>query len=105
MQRTATVELHNCLKKGRSPSSKINTYEFLDNVYFLSPEPDRQPDYAMAEGDKLSGAPSGVPVAAEKVPGQAHLGQELLGLVSSDTITDEMIKEYIEEPRGQADRR
>jgi hypothetical protein len=91
-------------KKGAVQPSKINTYD-LDNVYFLSPEPDRQPDYAMAEGDKLSGAPSGVPVAAEKVPGQAHLGQELLGLVSSDTITDEMIKEYIEEPRGQADRR
>jgi hypothetical protein len=91
-------------KKGAVQASKINTYD-LDNVYFLSPEPDRQPDYAMAEGDKLSGAPSGVPVAAEKVPGQAHLGQELLGLVSSDTITDEMIKEHIEEPRGQADRR
>ena len=54
----------------------------------------------MAEGHQLSDSPSGVSVSSEKVLGSAFLGQGLLA-VSSGTITDEMIKEYIDEQEGE----
>ena len=54
----------------------------------------------MAEGDQLTGATAGVSAPAQEILGAPFLARGYLA-VSSGTITDEMVQEYINEQEGE----
>jgi len=54
----------------------------------------------VAEGDQLACAAAGVSALAQAVLGSTLLGRGYLA-VSSGTIPDEMIREYIDEQEGE----
>lgn len=54
----------------------------------------------MVEGDKLASTPSGVSVFKEEILG-GHLWARGYLAVSPGNLTDEMIKEYIDEQEGE----
>jgi hypothetical protein len=54
----------------------------------------------VAQGDELENAAAGVFASEEEVLGSAPVGEGYLA-VSSGTITDEMIKQYIDEQEGE----
>jgi len=57
-------------------------------------------DYAIAEGDRAACAATGIPAAAQAALGEALLARGYLA-VSSGTITDERVRQYIEEEEGE----
>jgi putative transposase len=70
-----------------------------DHVHlFLWYRPKQQ---AMAEGNQLAGAVAGVSSLCARNSGGRHLWARGYFAVSSGTITDEMIREYIDEQEGR----
>ncbi len=55
----------------------------------------------MAERNELKSPPSGISASPQAVVRQARLGPRYLG-VSSGTITEEMVKQYISEQEGES---
>ena len=69
-------------------------------VSVVSAQPAGESDHATAEGNQLAGAIAGVSPLAQEILGSAFLVKGILA-VSSGTITDEMIREYIDEQEGE----
>ena len=59
-----------------------------------------QPNHAMAQRDQLAGAAAGISTPTQEILGPAFWARGYLA-VSSGNITDEMVKEYIEEQEGE----
>jgi putative transposase len=71
------------------------------HVFFVvSPASGCQHDRTVAARDQLASTPSGVSASEEAVLGPLLLGTGVPA-VSSETLTDEMVQQYIEEQEGE----
>ena len=86
------TRIGNCVREGRTgPRTPI---------WLVSTESAREPDSAVAKRHQLAHVVTGVSASAKEVLGPASWGRGYLA-VSSGTITDEMIREYIDEQEGE----
>lgn len=81
-------------------SGKAHAITFTCRI--LPPESGCESNRAVAKRDQLAGTAAGISALAQKVLGKTPIALEDYLAVSSGTITDEMVREYIEEQESEA---